>query len=782
MNHHHNHHHQNHGYNLPPYSSDPSTSSNAMGMSIGGLSLSRRNSLELQNIEDERNDSRDEEQQYESGSGKKRKKGNEDGRVKKTRQSPCRARKVKCDRPPPGTVNPLIPPKDVCSHCSHLGLACTFDYKPKKRGPPNMYVRRMQGEGSASDTPNETPAPLPEPSLSLSRQPSNPSPEVLVTPVADHTMLYHDGAKRDRENWESSMGMTVTSSSVGPGPPHSAPPSTTQYHQSLPMSNNSSPASRTYQTSSRVSSPLQRSGYPNLPAEAIRGTGLLMPQPQKEVPRISPRLPYIWPTHSQPDNPFDAIMPRTKLYQIIDLYFDYIYCLIPCLHKPSLIHDLNMRREERPGQEEWICLVLAVAASTLAQLPRSFTSMTRVETRELVVKCDKVVRVYMTKDFTNLTVERIIMLYHSVFVHRSTGSHQIANGEIGMICAFMTTLHMHDERSYRNCEPIERELRRRCFWLMYGADKTIAAIDNIPTFMQEDYCVDVGLPSNLDDDYITADTYLPQPEGYVPQLCGFRIITEVHQVTGHILNIRRQDKVRPPQGYALHMRLKEIDKAYDRLMAITDNSPPQLRLDYKRDRRSPKSLSPGWDVRAKNDIRAIFLDPHPDTEQNKDFYVVQQANIYVTQQFVRYTIIQYRNELLNLKASQDGVRPAWSESSSSAHRFPGDTTIGLREKARWLGRSYQEEWEEVIIDMLAILHAIPMKVLAVNSFPVVEKVRFVASALLDAINPNEPQAASKAEQTPAQRAQKNLWQFLSILSGIEALYSLTDDPSGSLGR
>ena len=60
---------------------------------------------------------------------------------------------MKCDRPPPGTGDPELPTKDVCSHCRHLGLTCqygriplsrthedagTFDYKPKKRGPPNL--------------------------------------------------------------------------------------------------------------------------------------------------------------------------------------------------------------------------------------------------------------------------------------------------------------------------------------------------------------------------------------------------------------------------------------------------------------------------------------------------------------------------------------------------------------------------------------------------------------------------------------------------------------------
>lgn len=108
----------------------------------------------------------------------------EANRIKRNKQGrscdACRARKRKCDRPPPGKLEPGMMRIDKCSQCSQLGLICeyerwgralylplcpcfwylqaltarsarriklttnpgTFDYKPKKRGPPNMYVRQ----------------------------------------------------------------------------------------------------------------------------------------------------------------------------------------------------------------------------------------------------------------------------------------------------------------------------------------------------------------------------------------------------------------------------------------------------------------------------------------------------------------------------------------------------------------------------------------------------------------------------------------------------------------
>ena len=44
----------------------------------------------------------------------------------------CRARKVRCSRENPDE------PKQSCNHCITLAIPCTYDYRPKKRGPPNL--------------------------------------------------------------------------------------------------------------------------------------------------------------------------------------------------------------------------------------------------------------------------------------------------------------------------------------------------------------------------------------------------------------------------------------------------------------------------------------------------------------------------------------------------------------------------------------------------------------------------------------------------------------------
>lgn len=112
-----------------------------------------------------------------------------------------------------------------------------------------------------------------------------------------------------------------------------------------------------------------------------------------------------------PANPFDAILPRGLLYLFIDLFFDYIYALIPCVHRPSFMADLHAGREERPGEEEWTALVLTIVASTLVQTPRAIVPLARNEVRQIVEKCAAVTRQYLGQDYREPTTSRC-EVYH----------------------------------------------------------------------------------------------------------------------------------------------------------------------------------------------------------------------------------------------------------------------------------------------------------------------------------------------------------------------------------
>lgn len=83
----------------------------------------------------------------------------------------------------------------------------------------------------------------------------------------------------------------------------------------------------------------------------------------------------------------EEIAPRDTISLIIALFFDFVYPLTPCVHKPSFMADLHARREERDPL--FFALVMSTVASTLVQVPRSYLPMERPVVRKLAQVSNK---------------------------------------------------------------------------------------------------------------------------------------------------------------------------------------------------------------------------------------------------------------------------------------------------------------------------------------------------------------------------------------------------------
>ena len=67
---------------------------------------------------------------------------------------------------------------------------------------------------------------------------------------------------------------------------------------------------------------------------------------------------------------------------------------------------LHDGREERPNEDEWIALVMAVIAGTLVQVPHAFVAIPKEEKKALTERCYAQVKSFLYKDFTEVTVSR----------------------------------------------------------------------------------------------------------------------------------------------------------------------------------------------------------------------------------------------------------------------------------------------------------------------------------------------------------------------------------------
>lgn len=129
---------------------------------------------------------------------------------------------------------------------------------------------------------------------------------------------------------------------------------------------------------------------------------------------------------------------------------------------------------------------------------------------------------------------------------------------------------------------IERETRKRVFWLIRRVDVYVGALLGLPkTLADED--IDQDYAMEVDDEYITEDVILPMPEGKISLMAAAnahlrltRILAKVIKYVYPIKGIKRSANARTVQSYVVsYARIKEIQEDMQEWM---DQLPMQLRI------------------------------------------------------------------------------------------------------------------------------------------------------------------------------------------------------------
>jgi hypothetical protein len=282
--------------------------------------------------------------------------------------------------------------------CDKLIASGTFQYKPRKRGPPNQYLRKIQESepprpdtAGSSGTKDHELTPTWSPSDVLRSDRTSPG-------QGSHAMSAMERARA--HEWEA--GLFVGARSEAPNEQPSAGPSST-----FGDSSGFTPSIRV--SDSRPESHSQSPMYPrsfDYPSSGSQSFNRRSPNVLIS-PVTSSISPFVY-SHNihNPLNPFDQVLPRGLLYLIIDLYFDYIYGLCPFVHRPTFMRDLHSRKEEGPDGEEWTAFTMAVISSTLLQMPRAFVPLPRSEVKALIIKTFAHVTDYLAKPYVAVTLQR----------------------------------------------------------------------------------------------------------------------------------------------------------------------------------------------------------------------------------------------------------------------------------------------------------------------------------------------------------------------------------------
>nr|XP_019013539.1 uncharacterized protein I206_01609 [Kwoniella pini CBS 10737]OCF52320.1 hypothetical protein I206_01609 [Kwoniella pini CBS 10737] len=417
----------------------------------------------------------------------------------------------------------------------------------------------------------------------------------------------------------------------------------------------------------------------------------------------SPSYPLASPAlsiNNLPDG-IDQVVPGPTIDSILNLFFDYVYPLTPCLHRPTFVADLTARRDRT--DPVFFALAMSVIASTLVQIPRSLVNLDKNEVENLARKCIQVSRAkmgHMWEDATPITSsmgeEGIVYL----FLGNNT-AHVVATAQANQLAL---ALRLNEESSYEGLDMIEREIRRRIYWLLFQADKSTACLVARSICLPLEDAHDLMLPAEVDDDMITPEGILPQPPGTTPLITGFNVNTHLFRILNDAILIQRRKSARSMEEILTDLqRLQDLrNRTIQTFLTVPD--PLRMRNAY-----DTRSASPAVDW--ENKLRAQFVDffrSAGDRSHALNSFLVMQGNILVTQHVVRLVLLQTHQALLAMLAVMTPILPP---------------PIGAEETP-----------ENIACELLDGLNSLPVECVATNGPSLVQKVRFVGIHLMEATN------------------------------------------------
>lgn len=114
-------------------------------------------------------------------------------------------------------------------------------------------------------------------------------------------------------------------------------------------------------------------------------------------------------------------------------------------------------------------------------------------------------------------------------------------------------------------DPIERETRKRIFWIIRKMDIYVAALLGFPQMLRDDD-IDQEEPADVDDEYLTATGIKPMPHGKVSLMAGAnahtRLVEILHKIVRYIYPIKapRANPSKSQQSYVVsHANIREIE-------------------------------------------------------------------------------------------------------------------------------------------------------------------------------------------------------------------------------
>ncbi|RXK37841.1 hypothetical protein M231_04839 [Tremella mesenterica] len=352
-------------------------------------------------------------------------------------------------------------------------------------------------------------------------------------------------------------------------------------------------------------------GPPEYPSEQAHLLSLESPELVLAAASSSSNLNHlVHPTKREPQ--LEDVTSWADISHFISLFLQYLYPLLPLVHRPTFSENLATRRDLR--DIDFRALLLSIVAYVISQLPTSRLVNERFdidELKHLQRRCHRTSRTLQGTYYGQTNLTQISTIIFDTFYLLSIGLSHTAGARLGQAVqlAYCMGIHSDCKTASLGVDAIEAQLRRRVFWQLYASDKTRAIPG--PPMLINDFQGTPSLPAPIDDEFITPQGMFPQPPTRTSVLVGFVAISQVFKI---------------------------ISKAFFHHRCIQSEM---------------GSVSPSWIAEAEGNLQRL-LEGTPEAisrpelvkeESMKRVFGMQRANILITAAIAKFALFDLRAAL-----------------------------------------------------------------------------------------------------------------------------------------
>lgn len=457
-----------------------------------------------------------------------------------------------------------------------------------------------------------------------------------------------------------------------------------------------------------------------------------------------------------PSFTFDTIATKC-----IDLYFEYLFPLIPIVHGPDLREGLNIwvnyaQQAERPNAGIWpappsilesmgtshgrneqhyvaslFTLVTALCAESASMVPVQFFPEGPLISNTFLHASRKALQEYLEADIDQPNSRSLATRYfHSNCLH-AAGKQRLSWHIFGEAARLAQVMKLNEESSYDGLDPIEAQLRKRAFWILYMGDKSAAILNDRPITLHK-FSFESGITASYADEVgnyagqMMQSPSSPNPPGR-SLITGFNFNLRLWQAASDLLlEIRLMNDAGYNQGVgklSISEQRSHISNFYIHFMTCLDELPPWLQIDL-----------------------TAFTTKENSTAYSREF-LIQQVNLRVSFHCLKMVIIKKFEDagfstsgiglehsktlaLTKTEIARDMVR-AMQEAPFWALQVNGESCVGSFSKL-YCRYPYREDLTLAQVEKIRIIGASLLKVIHNNrDSPIEVRARVEFVVLLD---------------------------------------------------